>query len=144
MRAAVAVEKKNSCPGASWEKRGDGKPHCSHCGSIDVASVLVMLVSRGTRYSGSDWKYGWPHKFYLEGEFGHQKFYASHLTEATDDELALWNRLAQGTVEVRYLKDGERFRYVSPFKDYQAAGTVGGTREFGNVPGSWFEGTLVT
>jgi len=44
--------------------REDGR--CSYCGSLSVADAIKAIETRGTRYSGSDWKYGWPHKFYLD------------------------------------------------------------------------------
>lgn len=28
--------------------------------------MLEILATPGSTFSGSDWKYGWPHKFYLE------------------------------------------------------------------------------
>jgi hypothetical protein len=62
---------------------------CSYCGSIHPEDLWMLLTGHrllteaeqakyGTRYclltdrpevklGGSDWKYGWPHKFYVEG-----------------------------------------------------------------------------
>lgn len=56
----------------SWTKRGgdtrnpDGEPfrRCSYCGSIHPEDLIAALDAGGV-LSGSDWKYGWPHKFYL-------------------------------------------------------------------------------
>lgn len=39
---------------------------CSYCGSIHPEDLLAALAISGSRLSGSDWKYGWPHKFYLD------------------------------------------------------------------------------
>lgn len=38
--------------------------HCGYCGSIHPQDLLDAL-SRGARLGGSDWKYGYPHKFYV-------------------------------------------------------------------------------
>lgn len=39
---------------------------CSYCGSIHPGD-LVKALEAGATLGGSDWKYGWPHKFYVEG-----------------------------------------------------------------------------
>lgn len=57
-----------------WVVRPDNgtDPHytahrkCSYCGSIHPED-LVTLLRNGARLEGADWKYGWPHKFYVEG-----------------------------------------------------------------------------
>lgn len=38
---------------------------CSYCGSIHPIDLLSALKN-GATVHGSDWKYGWPHKFYIE------------------------------------------------------------------------------
>lgn len=45
-----------------------GIPHrtCSYCGSINPSDLLDALKA-GARLQATDWKYGWPHKFYVEG-----------------------------------------------------------------------------
>lgn len=50
--------------------RDDGNPGtpyrtCSYCGSIHPAD-LVKAIEAGATMHGADWKYGWPHKFYME------------------------------------------------------------------------------
>lgn len=39
---------------------------CSYCGSIHPED-LVKVLAEGATLGGSDWKYGWPHKFYVHG-----------------------------------------------------------------------------
>jgi hypothetical protein len=39
---------------------------CGYCGSIHPED-LVTFIAQGATLHGSDWKYGWPHKFYVEG-----------------------------------------------------------------------------
>jgi hypothetical protein len=38
---------------------------CSYCGSIHPED-LAKYLSDGATLGGSDWKYGWPHKFYVQ------------------------------------------------------------------------------
>jgi hypothetical protein len=38
---------------------------CSYCGSIHPEDLLQALKA-GATLGGADWKYGWPHKFYVE------------------------------------------------------------------------------
>jgi hypothetical protein len=41
---------------------------CSYCGSIHPQDLLFQLTGKvGVTMHGADWKYGWPHKFYVEG-----------------------------------------------------------------------------
>lgn len=53
------------CSG-SFSYEHDGIKTCSYCGSISVEDAIKFLKQPGTQFSGSDWKYGWPHKFYIE------------------------------------------------------------------------------
>lgn len=39
---------------------------CGYCGSIHPED-LIRVVEAGAKLGGSDWKYGWPHKFYVNG-----------------------------------------------------------------------------
>ncbi len=91
---------------------------CSYCGSMSVVDAIAALARPGTRYSGSDWKYGWPHKFYI----GDGKFYAIHLKRATAEQLAAFNAAAEKTIGVTYFIEvgGERdgaFGYRCPRPD---------------------------
>lgn len=52
-----------------WETRErepyiDGFRHCSYCGSLHPEDLITALKAGATMH-GSDWKYGWPHKFYV-------------------------------------------------------------------------------
>jgi hypothetical protein len=38
---------------------------CSYCGSIHPDDLLTFL-KQGAQMHGADWKYGWPHKFYVK------------------------------------------------------------------------------
>jgi hypothetical protein len=57
---------------AAWRPpEPDAEPYgypyrtCTHCGSIHPEDFLHWLAN-GARLNESDWKYGWPHKFYVE------------------------------------------------------------------------------
>lgn len=39
---------------------------CSYCGSLSPKRLLELLQHPETKVECSDWKYGWPHKFYIE------------------------------------------------------------------------------
>lgn len=39
---------------------------CSYCGSIHPEDLLHFLAN-GATLEQADWKYGWPHKFYVKG-----------------------------------------------------------------------------
>lgn len=44
----------------------DGLRTCGYCGSLHPEDLLNALQQPTTRLGGSDWKYGWPHKFYVD------------------------------------------------------------------------------
>lgn len=51
----------------------DGSPdvaedirRCFYCGSLHPED-LIRAIESGAKLSGADWKYGWPHKFYVDG-----------------------------------------------------------------------------
>jgi hypothetical protein len=59
----------NVDPGSvELQRFADSKPFrtCSYCGCIHPADLIAGLAV-GAKLGGSDWKYGWPHKFYVEG-----------------------------------------------------------------------------
>src|SRR3990167_2700913 len=73
-----------------WRPARDPEPFstCYYCGSIHPEDLLCLLTEKGYTLSGSDWKYGHPHKFYLKGgQWG--KFYTAHLEDLGYDEEAL-------------------------------------------------------
>lgn len=49
-----------------WETREDEHfRRCNYCGSMHPEDLIAAL-QQGAKLGGSDWKYGWPHKFYVE------------------------------------------------------------------------------
>jgi hypothetical protein len=58
-----------SCDNAvkeGFEVRDDGSKHCGYCGSMDPVELAELIEAGKATMSGSDWKYGWPHKFYVD------------------------------------------------------------------------------
>ena len=124
-------------------------PTCGYCGSLTIDDAIKALQIPGTHYSGSDWKYGWPHKFYLtipcepyERIIGSkwapgkpvehtratvttrsQKFYSTHLLDATPEQIAQWNSIAAPLLGVRFEVDEKGLKWFAP-RGYQASGTV--------------------
>lgn len=125
--------------------------HCSYCGSLTVADALRFLQTPGTAWSASDWKYGWPHKFYVEVpcephlfpasyriENGqkvdvqystrskhHLKFYTTHLKDATPAQLEQWNTHIAPIVGVRFEQDGEQLRWFAERGAWKRHGVIG-------------------
>lgn len=106
------------------EWRADGT--CSYCGSMSPADATKALMTPGTHYSGSDWKYGWPHKFYIESNGKHGKFYSVHLLDSSPEEFAAFNTAAANTIGVRFSVHPEngRLGYVAPLVGFQTWGNV--------------------
>lgn len=88
---------------------------CSFCGSIHPEDLMRALDS-GATLECADWKYGWPHKFYVTGgNVGHAKWYNAHLMELLPECFAaLAPRLSVGTgVEFERDERGVKWRGVS-------------------------------
>lgn len=124
--------------------------HCSYCGSLTVDDALAVFSAAGVRWSASDYKYGWPHKFYLDvphasfmarigsstrdgvttpimGE--HKtwplKFYTVHLIDATDAQLAQWNAVVAPITGVSFMRDPNDKRGIHWRAEAGAAGRFG-------------------
>jgi hypothetical protein len=113
---------------------------------------LLAFIKLGAKVTGSDWKYGWPHKFYVQvpnpvpdmefiassrceygkpdvhtygtRQFLHGKWYNEHLY---DENLPpeIWDALAEQS-RIRFQlaeKDGKPcLRYKAPYAGYQRTG----------------------
>jgi hypothetical protein len=122
--------------GLEWKHRDDGT--CDYCGSLSVTQLIEALNTPGTHYSGTDWKYGWPHKFYIQPmnpetqktTFG--KFYNVHLKGNIGEEIfqqassLIWKNL-----HILFVLDDQGLRYSAPscneFYGYQTWGVIGQT-----------------
>jgi DNA repair exonuclease SbcCD ATPase subunit len=106
----------NICPGAHWREDRS----CSYCGSLKVSDAISRLKTEGTRFSGADWKYGWPHKFYI----GDKKFYNVHLADASDQEFQEFAELSKRYFQVVWEKSAEGISFKA-ISGIQLAGTIG-------------------
>ena len=93
---------------------------CSWCGSVHPEDLLTLLGG-GAELSGADWKYGWPHKFYVSAKgTGGTKWYNHHIADkGFDDEArtALLTALCGSGIRF-FLKDG-KINYSAPKVGYQ-------------------------
>lgn len=57
-----------SCENAIKDGYGDreGFKCCGYCGSMDPVELAELIEAGKAIMSGSDWKYGYPHKFYVD------------------------------------------------------------------------------
>lgn len=112
-----------------WKDR-DGYRACAWCGSMHFADLFELLDSGPqARVSGSDWKYGWPHKFYVHAPGLHAKVYTEHLLELDQpvfDYAAA--RLLQATGVEFFVEPADgwpaevsqrRMKYRAPYHGYQ-------------------------
>lgn len=79
--------------GQAHYKEGQGSRsyrHCSYCGSCHPADLAKSIREHGTKVHFADWKYGWPHKVYVEPPNPNDfiKFYSLHLMDATPEDKA--------------------------------------------------------
>lgn len=96
---------------------------CSFCGSIHPEDLYSAILA-GARLGGSDWKYGWPHKFYVEGipntnvgKLQRQTSSSIKGAEPTDEELAafkLWVR-SGGEIRVERLTENSRGMWLCAY-----------------------------
>lgn len=107
----------------SWRPKGE-KLHpsndlpmafrtCSYCGSIHPED-LIEAIKAGATLGGADWKYGWPHKFYVDKipnpNAGQPRSFTSMSIagpEPTEEERASMQQYAdRPDCELRVVQDG--------------------------------------
>ncbi len=106
----------------SWREPRDGETYrtCSYCGSIHPEDLIKVLSDVG-RLGGSDWKYSWPHKFYVylpDGKMA--KWYNEHIMDdGFDDEArsTLLSILENSGITFK-IHDG-KLGYSAPYHGYQ-------------------------
>lgn len=108
-----------------WKERRLGQypgpyTHCSYCGSVHFDDIR-KIVSEGGALGGSDWKYGYPHKFYAYPKGGGQeKFYTEHLKDLGDPEFAEFAALLKAHTDIEFLRDEKgQLMYRAPYYGYQ-------------------------
>lgn len=125
-------------------------PMCSYCGSITPTDMIALMQTDGTRYSGSDWKYGFPHKFYIEAaiepiehycigatyqdgqmsdplydtkKHQHLKFYTEHMQDATSEQIEEWNAKVAPLLGVHFSSEKNGIHWHAA-PGHQASGIV--------------------
>ena len=103
----------------TYARRDDGYQHCSYCGSLHPRDLLDAIAS-GATLSGSDWKYGWPHKFYLHGgKVGHAKFYNIHLMDLDDESFIHVRNVLTREAGIEFFKEEGQLMFRAPHAGYQ-------------------------
>lgn len=111
-------------PGSVWVWRDAdtrwSQPTCSFCGSISPLSVAEFLEA-GNDASGSEWRDGWPHKFYVTDDDGKEwKFYAEHLVDLSLEEFARVTSAVARVLKVTFEYDiVGRMKIRAPSYGYQ-------------------------
>lgn len=88
---------------------------CSYCGSIHPEDLL-KAIEGGARLGGSDWKYGWPHKFYVHEIPNSQqgnlvtRMSGSGMLPLTDEEREKHQRFLKPGGKVEFTEDADRWR----------------------------------
>lgn len=117
---------------------------CSYCGSFTIADTIKFFQTPGVEYSGADWKYGWPHKFYINRipcepysrvvsstwQNGKQtdikretsnhrwgKFYSEHMIDATPEQLEQWNTIVTPKLGVSFSIKDDKLYWSAPNTD---------------------------
>ena len=116
-------------PFMHWCKPDSDRPfrHCSYCGSMHPLDLLAGL-EQGARLGGSDWKYGWPHKFYVydypnTGKYSMFKWYNKHLLDLDTDLFTKLAALLDTHAHILFeRKEGDAgLYYRAPYAGYQKA-----------------------
>lgn len=126
-------------PGAVWiwREATDRWPQetCSFCGSVNPLKAAAWL-NNGNDASGSTWKLGWPHKFYVSDDEGLEwKFYSEHLTELSSEDFATVTEAIARVLNIRFEYDTtDRMLVRAPSYGYQAW-VIDGVNRGSSLPG---------
>ena len=105
---------------AKYGDKEDGLAVCDYCGSMTPQDAIRILKEEHSNGSGADWKYGWPHKFYLTGANDKGiKFYSNHLYDTTPEEFKELSDLIAKRLGIRFGMDERGLKYRAPYSDYQ-------------------------
>jgi hypothetical protein len=94
--------------------------------SLTIADVIEKLKIPGTRFSGADWREGWPDRFYVNNEI----VFNSDLKKVSPEEVAAYSEVTKKFFGVTFerVPDGRviwKCPYVWGEDGYKRAGTVG-------------------
>jgi len=131
-----------------YKVREDGLKHCEYCGSLDPEELADLIKEGKATMSGSDWKYGWPHKFYVdiqnptpdkqvaigfsttengqkeikfgpEGHLLHAKFYSLHLALVDGQTFDRIAPIISEACGITWFRDEKGIAYKAPYPGYQ-------------------------
>lgn len=92
---------------------------CNYCGSAHPHD-LKKLVAGGAQMGGSDWKYGYPHKFYVYLPGGKMtKFYSIHLKDLEGQDFEDMCKFVFEQTDIQFGRDEKGFKYSAPVAGYQ-------------------------
>jgi len=78
---------------ATWNPAtSDRAQRCSWCGSMHPHDLAEALRAGTAKGHWADFKYGWPHKFYVDGVPMSIKFYTEHLQDAEPEDRVVIER----------------------------------------------------
>lgn len=100
-----------------WRER-DGHRHCSYCGSLHPEDLLNVL-NAGASLGGADWKYGWPHKFYIRQDKFNAKWYNEHLLDLAPETQTMIIELLELHAGIKFTVTGQDIGYQAPHHNYQ-------------------------
>lgn len=117
---------------------------CSYCGCIHPEDLLKAIAD-GAILEGADWKYGWPHKFYIRNvpnpiagqqikvgasdgkpimgqasKTAGMKWYNVHLEDLDDVEFSKLATAIFEKTKIEFKRDEKGIKYKAPFAGYQA------------------------
>jgi len=91
---------------------------------LTIAEAIESLKKPGTTYSGADWKFSWPHKFYI----GNDRIYNEQVLKESQ-LLPAWNEVSLKFFGITFEIREEKIYFRCPFRagplGYQRAGVVG-------------------
>ncbi len=93
--------------------------HCSYCGSVHFDDIR-RIIAEGGKLGGADYKYGWPHKFYVYLSDGSMyKFYNVHLLDLPAEEFEAFAALLKEHTGIEFFYQDGNLIYRAPYYGYQ-------------------------
>jgi hypothetical protein len=105
---------------------------CWNCGSMTPELAIFYLKQPGTKFSGDNWRHGFPERFFITPKDStikdHRKFRVIHLLDASDEVFQEFDRLSRSVFGVAWFREPEGIRFNCP----RSPGTLGFQR-FGYI-----------
>ncbi len=116
----------SSCEESLKEGYGEwqGYKNCNYCGSMCPEELTELIQAGKAIMGGSDWKYGYPHKFYVrikedDGNIKNSKFYTRHLQFIDDDIFRKIIPFINQACGITFDKDEKGLKYSAPYHGFQ-------------------------